>query len=179
MIYLQKEIWKGLIYGGKDYSDWLEVSNLSRFRNPKTGIVRKKNKLKTGYWFISFSMGSRDKKKTIRCHKGVGETFIPNPENKPILNHSDGNKLNDSISNLEWMTHSENIKHAFDIGLSSNKTGIDSLNFKLKQHEVDYIIKNYKPRDRKLGARALGRKFNVSKDTILRVIKKIKYASLV
>jgi hypothetical protein len=70
-----------------------------------------------GYQRVGLYIGNY-KSKTIKVHRLVAETFIDNPLNKKDVNHIDGNKSNNNIFNLEWCTRSENIKHAFKIGLS-------------------------------------------------------------
>lgn len=56
-------------------------------------------------------------RRTISVHRLVAESFIPNPSDKPTVNHKDGNKHNNDVSNLEWATHMENVHHAIDTGL--------------------------------------------------------------
>lgn len=85
---------------------------------------------KDGYfYYTSYSLlgkycGFYLKGKGYLLHRIVALLFIPNPENKPDVNHKDGNKLNNKASNLEWVTKSENIQHALKLGLI--KTGKDS-----------------------------------------------------
>lgn len=56
---------------------------------------------------------------TERVHRLVASAFVPNPDNKSDVNHIDGNKLNNHYTNLEWVTKSENMRHAYDTGLAT------------------------------------------------------------
>lgn len=66
---------------------------------------------KGGYKYVKI------KTKEYLTHRLIATAFIDNPNNKPEVNHIDGNKDNNNVSNLEWVTHSENVKHAWDTGL--------------------------------------------------------------
>ena len=83
--------------------------------NDIKGTIKKPSKLKIGYLIVDLYKEN----KATKCyvHRLLAEHFIPNPENKKQVNHIDGNKLNNSLDNLEWVTHQENLKHARDTGL--------------------------------------------------------------
>lgn len=110
--------WNRLIYRGKDLGDYYLISDTGEIKSVKTGLIRKKNINHEGYYFVSVSLGSRQDKPTIKNHRAVAESFTANPNNYPVVNHKDGNKLNNNVENLEWCTYSENSKHAFEIGLT-------------------------------------------------------------
>lgn len=82
-------------------------------------IMRPAVNSKTGYSTYLMVRMVSDKSKNIKryIHRLMAEMFIPNPDNKKQVNHIDGNKHNNSISNLEWVSHKENAKHASDTGL--------------------------------------------------------------
>ena len=63
----------------------------------------------------------------------VAKAFIPNPDNLPQVNHKDGNKLNNSIKNLEWSTNSDNTQHGYDNGLYKYKSRCHAVNVYTKQ----------------------------------------------
>lgn len=70
---------------------------------------------RTGY--LSVKLTKNGKQSTRHIHRLLALTFIPNPFNKCCVNHKDGNKLNNSLDNLEWVSHAENNRHAYLQGL--------------------------------------------------------------
>lgn len=99
----------------KDYSDYLVTVDGKIFSLKSMRFLSQNNKTKAGYPRVQMFNEYGFKWQTI--HRLVAETYLPNPENKAQVNHMDGNKANNMLCNLEWMTQSENIQHSFDIGL--------------------------------------------------------------
>lgn len=88
-------------------------------------------------------------------HRIVAAQLVPNPYNKPFVNHINGVKTDNRSANLEWVTHQENCLHAFRIGLQKQKTGVASEHSKLKLWQVKAI-------------RLFAGRFNYPKSTLAR-----------
>ena len=172
-----KEKWKTLIYQGNTYNQF-KVSNYGGLKNTKAGHIYKliQNK-STGYIGVCVSLGNRDDKKYIRIHRAVAETFIPNPDNLPEVNHITGDKTKNEVWNLEWCTRKDYQIHAVKTGLQKFDTisGINNYGAKLSEDDIMWIRNHYIPRDKQFGCRALGRKFGVSHTQISRLITGMTY----
>lgn len=106
------------IEGFDNYS----ISKNGEIRNDKSGRIKSERYNRYGYRIVDlYSQGERQ---TERVHRLVANAFIPNPQMKTQVNHLDGNKRNNHVNNLEWVTASENMKHAFDTGLSKPSRGM-------------------------------------------------------
>ena len=110
-------------------------------------------------------------RKNRNVHRVIAETFIPNPNNLPCVNHKDGNKLNNSVDNLEWCTHSKNVFHAYQTGLEQRMCGEQHHAHKLTEDDVRYIRSVYNKRDKEFGAVALAKKFNIDRTTIHDIVR--------
>lgn len=91
------------------------VTNEEHFRMKEETILKQYTTIH-GYFFVQPRKNGKPKNKPI--HRLVAETFIPNPKRLPFVNHKDGNKKNNDISNLEWCTPKDNVNHAFKIGIN-------------------------------------------------------------
>lgn len=120
----ENEIWVSLLRFKPKY----QISSIGRlkvikFRHRPT-IIKKLSISNDGYIYTLLSINN--KRKVERIHRLVAEAFIPNPENKPFINHKNGIKWDNRIENLEWCTHQENINHAVENGLIIKHYGKES-----------------------------------------------------
>lgn len=165
-----KEIWKNI----KGFEGFYMISNKGRVKSLSREMIRcngypqsfqerllKIQKGTNGYLYITICNKSR-------CHlwiaRLVAQAFISNPQSKPQVNHKDGNKLNNHVDNLEWVTCSENIKHSFKIGVHKPPDNRGSKNGRAKLTDKQVLqIRGLKG---KLTTNDLIKKFKVSRTTI-------------
>lgn len=126
-----QEEWKNII----GFEGLYDISNKSRVRSIfRYKIILKPILCKNGYLSYNLCKNNIQKKKTI--HRLIAIAFVPNPDNKPCINHIDGNKLNNNIDNLEWVTHKENIQHASNFGLMSGRQHLIHPSTKLYEKDI-------------------------------------------
>lgn len=176
------EIWKEI----EGYEGFYEVSNLGNVRsldrmvfNPKSGMTLRKgvslkySKNHKGYKYVGLTRdGKRSGLKFI--HRLVAKAFIDNPENKPQVNHIDGNKVNNCANNLEWMTDGENQKHAKDNFLKCvNDKHKDSV---LTNEHVLFL-----PRLFEIGMNQgmIAKIYGVDRHVIMNILKGVSYRQIV
>lgn len=134
-----REVWTKL--AGYNY----EISSSGEVRNYTTKHVLRQGLDRRGYYRVSFSRGKRGTQIIKFPHRLVAETYIINEENKPQVNHKDGNKLNNRIENLEWVTPEENTKHAIETGLFDVKENTErATKASLKITSIPIVVEDLK-----------------------------------
>lgn len=163
------EIWKDVI----GYEEYFQISNEGRLFSKRSEKVLKQTISKTGYYTVSTKIGGRSGiNKCFKIHRLVAEAFLSNPECKRTVNHIDGCKLNNNLSNLEWATDSENTQHAHNTGLAKAQAGTKNTNSKLTEEQVNEI------RIRRANGetcRYLGELFGVHHMQISRISRNVSY----
>lgn len=154
------------------------ISSYGHVFSKKRGKFLKSHLCKSGYLRINLMV--QNKRKLFRIHQLVAMAHIPNIRNDIYINHKDGNKLNNSITNLEWCTASENQKHAWRTGLrmiTPNLINANKKHRKLTFKDAQNIRNRYIPRCPVNGIRALAREYGVSKIPIQKILNNQTYIS--
>ncbi len=124
-----KEIWKTAVYDGEPYEGF-EVSNLGRIKSlnyRRTGKAELMNPSDDGCGYLVVHLRKNGESKMCKVHRLVAEAFIPNPENKPTVDHIDRNKLNNFVGNLRWA----------DIELQENNRDLSNMKKRVLQYTLD------------------------------------------
>ena len=164
---IQDEVWKDI----EGYEGLYQVSNFGNIKSLARIVhsekrsdykikekVLKQSDTTTGYKKVELHKDNK-KRKSFKVHRLVAQAFIPNPENKREVNHIDGNKHNNNVNNLEWVTSSENKLHAFEMHLNPTKRDLDE----------EEIIRMYC--EEKMSIRQIAKEFNVADCAIIRRLK--------
>lgn len=175
-----KELWKD-IAGFEGYykiSSRGRVKSLRRARTSAHGGYSKTVILKTKGGcedYVKVSLCKDKKCMYTSCHRLVALHFIPNPENKPQVNHKDGNRQNNNIDNLEWVTVKENVCYSFTMGWHVGNRGIKNGGCKLTEKQV---IKIRKLLCKGFTHRYISELFSVSRVAITNIKNKKRWAYL-
>jgi len=168
---MSKEIWKHV----KGYKGYYEISNLGNIRSVTRTVPRGEQKvtfkgvnLKTavqnkGYEYLTLYKHSKGRRKYI--HRLVAEAFIPNPKNKPQVNHIDCIRLNNNVTNLEWVTPLENSIHATIEG--SVKCGEDSPNARFSYKDIEDMRRMYEDG---LTQKEIAIKYNIKQNYVSKIV---------
>lgn len=128
-----EEIWVDI----KGFEEKYQISNFGKVYSKVTGRLRKIQKNRYGYLYVTLSITTK-KQKIETIHQLVARHYIDSPNNKTQVNHIDGNKENNIYTNLEWVTPKENISHAHKIGLRNNEGLLKSVKSREKKvYQID------------------------------------------
>ncbi len=171
-----QERWKPISAEFADY----EISDLGRVRRirntrsrefyyPKVG-PDPRYRVKRPYYYVNMYSETLKKFVGLRVHRLVALAFIPNPENKPEVNHAHGDKSDNRAIRLEWMTRSENKEHAFNVLYPLSRQGAKNNLAKLTDAAVLDIRTNCRM-GCNVNRKAMAAKYQVSYDTIVSILK--------
>lgn len=145
----------------REFHNYVVFSNGEIWSNYKNDFLVPQD---NGVGYMKVVLRINGKSKNVYVHRLVAECFLPNPNGLKEVNHIDGNKRNNDVSNLEWCTGLENKGHAVKNGLTPK--GERNHAHKLTEEQVNTIRAEYVYGSRDKNQRALARKYNVSQTTI-------------
>ena len=153
--------------------DYYLVSNYGFIKNTKTGNIRS-GESSDDYCHIYFQVNKKATK--FQIHRLVAQTFLPNPFNFPVVHHKDGNKKNNRVDNLEWVTYSKNNIHALESGLRRLPSGVNHHNSCLTESDVIQI--RMIARSGLCLQKEIGRMWKISQSQVSRIARNTQWAKL-
>ena len=183
IVNLHNEIWDNARVSDNVFYDTYFISNKGRVKSKiRTKInsqscfvgeaIIKPYKNKGGY--LSIKLCNNSTTRAFFIHRIVALSFIPNPENKPFINHKDCNKLNNNVENLEWCTRKENMQHASKNNLLSDHRGENCGMAKLTNEQVISIRNEYVPH-KKLN---LAKRYGISTHTLNVLVRRKTWTNI-
>jgi hypothetical protein len=144
--------YEGLYYATMDGKIFSHGKTLKFGRNERNTMAKEKKQSTHNQGYLRVVLSHGQINKGFLVHRLIAMVFLPNPENKPMVNHKDGNKKNNHVTNLEWCTRKENELHAKTHGLKPS--GQRNGSSKITNVDAEFIRKNY-TKNKKVGALAL------------------------
>ena len=169
---LDGEIWEWI----RGYEGLYQESTYGRTKSFQKGTVKILRPRMSSHGYLQITLFKNTTQKTYDVHRLVSEIFIPNPNNFHQVDHVFGNRLDNYVGNLEWVTPLENTRRAFKMGLA--KSGVYHHHSKFTEAEIFYIRENYKPWDKEFGINALAHKFKVNPPTIYKIVHDKSYKNM-
>lgn len=175
-----KEEWRDV----EGFEGFYKISNMGRLKSMGgwCGTAKRKESIRStgftrdGYEKVRLLYHGKDR--TCRIHRLVAETFIPKLDGKETVNHIDGNKKNNCVSNLEWTDRKEQMYHAYSLGLKTSRVGSNNSNSKLSDDDVREIRKAYIRQSKEFGTVALAKKYGVTNSVIGLVVNYKTYVNV-
>ena len=167
----------------EDREEWKEffngymISSLGRVANKRTNRILASNPDGNGYYTVCISI-SKGIRKTFKIHRLVALNFIPNPDNLPEVNHIKGDLSDNKASSLEWITRSDNMKHAVATGLLPVLIGEKAPNSKITELTARKICKYLEEGVSRSKIESLLFNENVTKSIISKIARKITWSSI-
>lgn len=152
-----------------------QVKSLLRISPANKRVPERILKFSLRYGYPRVKLHKYNKGESVCIHQLVALCFIENPEKKLEINHKDGNKLNNHVSNLEWVTKFENMQHASKIGLLDKRPrGCQHWAAKFNKEQVLFIRNN----PEKLTQRQMAKRFSVTQAAISLIVKRKNYSNV-
>jgi len=159
-------VWKKISFVGGNY----EVSACGKIRNGSTGKTLSLN-VASGYLGVVVKPNGRAGKSVfLKVHRCVAFEFVDGYFDGAVVNHKDGNKLNNVAENLEWTTQKENMRHAVDTGLLIAKRGIESPLTKLTAEQINSVFHDGRKQHE------IAKDLNISRVLVSDIKRKIRHS---